>query len=440
MKLVPRSLFGRTALLILAVLFLSQAGAFALFRYYNADARVQQRANILVAQVMIVTDALDSFDGAERAAFAERMSNGRNLRLLKDTGAVPGRPLPPPLLRHLSTQLSARLGYVPEIRLAPGSLWVKARTLHGDYWLMLPRHEPDRGLPWQWLATGALMALLALAAAFLIVWRINRPLRDLAAAATLLGQGGKPAPLEESGPSEICALSRSFNQMATDLGRLDTDRALLLAGISHDLRTPLARLRLGIEMADDKLDPALKAGMEQDIGDIDAVVEQFLAYVREGGGEAVEQQGDLNAIAKAVGERYRKLGKQVALNLSPLPPLPLRPTSMQRLVTNLVDNALRYASEGVEIRTGVAGGSAILQVLDRGPGIPEKDFARMLQPFTRLDPSRGGKGGAGLGLAIVQRIARLHGGEVTLAARVGGGLEVRVSLPLEGSRRSRDAA
>lgn len=426
MKLVPQSLFGRTALLLMAALLLSQAGAFLFFRYYNADARVQHLADALAAQVQVVTDSIDVLDGDEREAFITRMLNGENIRLLRDDGTAPGAQPVLPVIRKLPALLSARLGYPTEIRVQRGNLWVRARAQTGHYWVMLPRREHEHPLPWQLLANITLTALLALLGASLIVWRINRPLRELTEAVALIGKGETPHALMETGPSEIRTLRRSFNQMAQGLERLEADRALLLAGISHDLRTPLSRLRLGLEMADDKIDPEIREGMNQDIEDIDAVVEQFLAYVRGDGGEAIEEGGDLNRIARSVAERYARLGKDVKLRLATVPPVPLRPTSMQRLITNLVDNALRYGANEVEISSGVEAGRVVLRVSDRGPGIPEKDFARMLQPFTRLDPSRGGKGGAGLGLAIVSRIARLHGAEVRLASRSGGGLEVGV--------------
>ena len=428
MTLIPQSLFGRIALLILAVLLLSHTGAFVFFRVYNADTRAQHRADALAAQVQVVTGSLDVLDGAEREAFISKMLRGDNIRLLPDQAAPPGLASPRAAVRELAEALSARLGYSTEVRLQRGSLWIRAESRGGRYWVMLPRREPAHPLQWQLLGNIALMALMALLGASLIVWRINRPLRHLTEAVSLVGRGETPHPLEETGPAEIRTLSRAFNQMAQDLERLEADRALLLAGISHDLRTPLSRLRLGLEMVDEKIDADLREGLAQDIEDIDAVVEQFLAYVRGDGGEPVEERGDLNRIAAAVAERYGRMGKAVKLGLSPLPALALRPTSTQRLVTNLVDNALRYAGNEVEIRTAVEGGRVVLRVLDRGPGIPDKDFARMLQPFTRLDPARGGKGGAGLGLAIVNRIARLHGGDVRLAARPGGGLEVAVSF------------
>ncbi|MHB9119615.1 MAG: ATP-binding protein [Burkholderiales bacterium] len=430
MKLIPGSLFGRTLLLLLAVLLLSQLGVFAVFKYYDAGQRARHFADILASQILVVTESFGSLDSAERATVARRLQGSNSVRLLKDQGAAPGDAPRLPQIKQLSAYLSDKLGYPTEIRVQRGSFWIKTRIDNEAYWLMLPRRERERAFPWQWAGIGLLMAMLASLGAFLIVWRINKPLRQLSDAASLVGKGAIPPPLSESGPTEISALSRTFNQMAQDLRRLDADRALLLAGISHDVRTPLARMRLGVEMMSKQIDAPLKDGLVQDIEDIDAVVEQFLAFVRSDGGEAVEHMGDLNAIAATVRERYLLLGKEVAIHPSPLPPIPLRPTAIRRLITNLVDNALRYAGAGIEIHTGREENQAVLRVLDRGPGIPEGDLARMLQPFTRLDPSRGGVSGAGLGLAIVERIVKIHGGDVRLSNRPGGGLEVRVALPL----------
>ena len=273
------------------------------------------------------------------------------------------------------------------------------------------------------------MLALALIGAYLIVFRINLPLRQLTQAAGQMGQGKTPAPVAETGPAEIQTLSRAFNQMASDLKRLDDERAFLLAGVSHDLRTPLSRIRLGLEMLDDKGDATLKPGMVQDIEDIDAAIDQFLDFARLSEGETAVADGDLNAIVRGECERYARLGKPVALRAGALPPLPLRPVAVQRLVANLIENALRHGGTGVEVATAVENGCAVVEVLDRGPGIPPGEAERMLQPFTRLDRARSGTG-TGLGLAIVARIARLHGGEVKLLPRDGSGLRARVELPL----------
>jgi two-component system osmolarity sensor histidine kinase EnvZ len=217
--------------------------------------------------------------------------------------------------------------------------------------------------------------------------------------------------------------------MSADLKRLDEDRTLLLAGVSHDLRTPLARIRLGLEMLGDKTEPALMEGMVQDIADIDAVISQFLDFARVGTEQNTTTACDLDEIVNAVVERYQRQGAAVSARCGGVPPLQLKPLAIQRLLTNLIENALRHGGPQVEIATSHAGNRVRLSVLDRGPGIPAAEAERMLQPFTRLNAARS-TSGSGLGLAIVDRIAKMHDGSVRLLARDGGGLEARVELPV----------
>jgi two-component system osmolarity sensor histidine kinase EnvZ len=216
--------------------------------------------------------------------------------------------------------------------------------------------------------------------------------------------------------------------MAADLARLDADRALLLAGVSHDLRTPLARLRLGLEMVGAS-DPKLKANMVQDVEDMDAAIGQFFDFARDENKEPATADADLNAIVRRAAARRTPAGHAPPqLDLGVVPPLALRSVAIERLVGNLIENAVRHGGEEVSIRTRAEGNEVVLSVLDRGPGIPPREVERLMQPFTRLDVARGTPG-AGLGLAIVDRIARLHGGRVELLPRAGGGTEARVALP-----------
>jgi two-component system osmolarity sensor histidine kinase EnvZ len=275
----------------------------------------------------------------------------------------------------------------------------------------------ERELFWQvagaWLVLGGALSVLG---ALWMARRINRPLRTLAHAAIQVGHGETPHDLPERGPTEIAALSRAFNQMTRDVQRLTAERTLLLAGVSHDLRTPLARLRLALEMLDENADTALKQGMVQDVDDMDRIIEQFLAYVRDGEMESV-RQADLNELVQATGARYLRQGHAIALDLTPLPLLAMRTVAMQRLVSNLIDNALRHGGGTVEVRTHMFDGRIALSVLDRGPGLPSMPSDN--QAFShRLH----------LGLVVVERIAQLHHGRLQLLPRDGGGLEARVEL------------
>ena len=215
--------------------------------------------------------------------------------------------------------------------------------------------------------------------------------------------------------------------MSQDLARLDADRALILAGVSHDLRTPLSRLRLSTEMSGS--DEALKQGMIADIGEMDSIIGQFLDFARTQSDEAPEPV-DLAVLAREAVEHHLRLGRAVQAKLDPVPQMSLRRMGIKRLISNLVDNALAYGEKDVCVATREADGKLVLEVLDRGPGIPPAEAERLKQPFTRLEIARSGKGGSGLGLAIVDRIARHHGGNFDLLAREGGGLIARVSFPL----------
>ena len=288
-------------------------------------------------------------------------------------------------------------------------------------------------MPWQWIGWGSAALLLSLVGAYLIVFRIVSPLKALSAAAAKIGHGHVPEPIVESGPREIAALARAFNQMSANLARLDSDRALILAGISHDLRTPLARLRMGIEMAPGEA--SLRDGMVADVEEMDKTIDQFLDFARESSGEALADT-DLAALLADLAGQYQRRGFRVSSAAAPLPPLVLRPLALRRAIANLVDNALHYAGADQEVDISVRRerDQVQIEVADRGPGIPAAEVERLKLPFTRLDLARGNSRGAGLGLAIVERIARSHGGELHLLARPGGGLLARITLPLSEAR------
>ena len=257
---------------------------------------------------------------------------------------------------------------------------------------------------------------------------INLPLKRLATAAVVIGEGGKPAPLPERGPREIRVANASFNAMVDDLARIEADRVLLLAGISHDLRTPLTRLRLEAELsvADDDARQAIQSDVEQ----MDSIINQFLDYARPLDSERTFEEVDL---AQLVGETIAGIALDehldVETDLRPTAPVRAHPTELRRVLFNLIENARRYG-------TTPGTGRAVLtvrtleqppgfEVADRGAGIPDDAIKRMKQPFTRLDTARSQANGAGLGLAIIDRIAQRHRARFELCARDGGGLVAR---------------
>lgn len=430
MTLWPRSLLWRTFVLLASLVLASTAGWYLIFRAYEVEPRARQLAQNLASIVNLTRAALVTADAAKRRALLVELSDSEGIQVFP---AEPGERMAPHpnrrLLALVEETLQARLG--PHTRLAsarygqPG-LWVSFRIEGDDYWLRVPRERLERRFALRWIGWATLALALSLMAAYFIVRSIGRPLNALTAAAAELGNGKFPAELPESGPTEIAMLAHAFNQMSKDLSRLEEDRALILAGVSHDLRTPLSRLRLGIEMSGS--DAQMKESMIAEVEEMDSIIGQFLDFARTDGGEMLEPL-ELDKLASEVVDRFRKLGHPIEEELQPVGVAYLRPMALRRAITNLIDNALRHGRSGVMVRTRVEGTALILEVLDNGAGIPAASAERLKQPFTRLESARSDGGGSGLGLAIVERIARGLDGRLDLLPREGGGLAARISLP-----------
>ena len=437
MTLLPRSLFGRLVLLLVTVVALAVLTSVLMFRHDRAELLTRQFSDTKLAQLQALRAALESADGAHRRETLQRLNREYDVRIVPESERPNiGQPVLGPMFSDLEERLRANLGPETEVRVAPRLRLLLVRVNAGGqgYWIGFPMPErpqaedvPSRALTW----TLVVLALL-LAAAYVFARFLARPLRELTSAVGRVGRGETPPPLPESGPSEIAAVNRGFNAMLGNLRRIERDRAVLLAGVSHDLRTPLARLRLGIEMGN--LDPATHAGMVADIEEMDRIIGQFLDFARDDAATAL-QPADLNAIVATCVDRYAQLGQPVTFAPGTIPHLPLKPTAISRLVANLIDNALAYGAPPVQLVTALSGDRVWLDVADRGPGIPPDQVERLKQPFTRASAARAredGAAGAGLGLAIVDRIARLHGGTFDLSPRDGGGTVARVALPISG--------
>jgi len=279
-------------------------------------------------------------------------------------------------------------------------------------------------------AEWALFALIvSTISVYIIFYWMRRQLQSLLSAARILGDGRTPPALPETGPEEIRDLSRGFNQLASNLEALESDRRLMLVGISHDLSTPLTRLRLAVELMQMKPDVNQVPGMIQDIEEMNGILVQFADYAKTGR-EEEPVVADLNQVVAEVCQRYVAVGKVVHCDLAPIPAFNFRALAVRRLVTNLVDNAARYGSGEIEVNTRYQGSIVTLSVLDQGPGIRSVDPSSLIKPFAREDVARGTRLGAGLGLSIVDRIAKTHGGSLTLGNRPEGGLTVTVAIPI----------
>jgi two-component system osmolarity sensor histidine kinase EnvZ len=439
LRLLPRSLLARTTLVIMIALAASQVVSMMLFNYYSQAPRAQMSAIRYIAQLRTIRAALETLPADQHDEFLKRLREERGLRVIRPR-ADEVLDLAPdvPALQEARERLRREFGKDADVfvrrNVNPGQgevLIVKLIIDKEEFWIVSPRSRVvERDFSWAWIGWATFGGILALAGAIFLVSRVTRPLRQLAEAARQLGQGKNPQAVAEIGPDEVKSVAAAFNQMRDDLAQSDRQRATFLAGVSHDLRTPLSRLRLGIEML--PADPATRSDLEQDIDDINGVIDQFMDFARDESREALEPI-DLNMLVRTAASRAERAGAKIDLDLAAIPAIPMRPLSMRRLVNNLLDNAIKHAgsaADAITLRTSRQGGQIIFSVLDRGPGIAANEVERLKQPFTRLDEARSGKSGAGLGLAIVDRIVKTHGGNFNLLPRDGGGLEARISLAI----------
>jgi two-component system OmpR family sensor kinase len=310
------------------------------------------------------------------------------------------------------------------------------RPLFGDFtaalrqvdgsWVVV-RPPPERfPTPWQRRLAAWLVACLLLVGpvGFLLARRITAPLRDFARAAERLGRDPRAPLMNASGPAEVTAAAQAFNEMQTRLTRYVDDRTAMVGAISHDLRTPLARIRFKLETAPD----ALRGQVIPDLEQMEQMISAVMSFLRDASEVRDRQRLDLLSVLEVVADDAALLGGRVGIETE----LPLTveadAVALKRLFANLVDNAIKYGGEA-RIRLTREGDEAVTQITDSGPGLTPAELERVFEPFYRAEAARTLEGGVGLGLAAARSIARAHGGDVTLANH-GAGLTATVRLPL----------
>lgn len=431
MRFLPGTLLGRAFLLIVVLIALSFAVSVSFFRHAVQEPRVQQMAEMVVSAVNLTRAAVLSSAPEWRGALLEELRTSEGLRVKLADAADVLEPMPerPSELKLMMDVVRDRLG--GETRFASRrngeeGLWVSFRIGGDEFWLALPRERVDHPFSQVLLVWGGVVLLLALVGAYFIARQVAWPLKRLAQAAHQVGEGDTPQPLPERGAREIATLSHAFNQMSADLAASERERALVLAGISHDLRTPLARVRIAAELSADE---SLREGLVADVEQMDAVIRQFLDYARLDESEVVVP-ADLPALVREAAQSFAAQARSLEFDLHPLPRYPVRPLLLKRALANLLENAIKYGGGEISVQLQRTAEAVELSVADRGSGISDAQQREAVKrPFVRLQAARSGAGGSGLGLAIVERAARLHGGELHLEERDGGGLVARLVLP-----------
>jgi two-component system, OmpR family, osmolarity sensor histidine kinase EnvZ len=433
-------LFWRTFFLLAFLIAASIMAWVASFRIVERTPRAQQMAAQVISIVTITRAALTHSAPDLRRELLFDLASNEGIRIypLEETDVVE----PPPdsgLMPVLEESVKARLGQATKFAGSVNDVagfWVSFKIDDDEYWLRLDRERIEGVSSIQWLGLATTTLVLSLFGAVFISRLINQPLARITTATRFIAKGQKPQPLPEKGPAEIREANRSFNQMVADLDRVESDRAVILAGISHDLRTPLARMQLEVEMA--KLPDDARQGMQSDLAQMDEIIGQFLEYAKPTDKSPVASV-DLSALLRDCAHEAERLPDvKVTSTIANDVNVFGNVTELRRVVNNLIENARRYGKTPesdltcIDIACKAQGSMAIIEIADRGPGVPEEEIERLLRPFTRLDTARGQANGAGLGLAIVDRIVRRHHGLMKLSNNQTGGLRIRITIPVTG--------
>lgn len=425
MRLWPKTSFNRTFVIIGTVLLLTQLLSLFFVAYFLYVPGIRQYAHIVGIQL----DSIHRILEKEPEAEVINVSSGVRVWKQQQTSQKGTRAFILPLLEGA---LEEELGEPVEMHFRYNEqplLWVRAESL-GNRWVEIPMKGLGRYDFWIVVAWIIGSPVLAIIATWLSVRQINRPLKRLQTAARQIGRG-EPEFVEyhRRDTEEIRAVNQAFNQMVADIRQSTQDRALLLAGVSHDLRTPLTRMRLTAELLG-AVDPELTQGMIHDIEDMDAILDQFISFIRDGSDEMPEM-GDLNDLIQEVAKQYEQ-EVEIYVTLRKIPKINFKRLAFKRMIGNLLTNSVRHGGGKIFIETQFENQEIIISIRDNGPGIDEEKIPELFQPFARGDESRTTMG-SGLGLAIVRRICDMHHGRIELANHEEGGLIARVVLPAMGA-------
>ncbi len=431
-------LFARTFFL-LSVLMVASLGAWLqVFFALEMEPRALQMSQRVVTAVNLTRTALRYGSPASRPSLLLDLATNEGLEVYPIGANDTIERIPTDeYWQRVSTLVRQSLGQDTriawEVNDLPG-FWVSFNIRNEQYWLSFERDELVLAGGMGWLGWAVAAVLLSLAGAAISVGYINRPLSRLVKAAQTISRGESPAPLPAQGAREIVELNQSFNRMASELRQADTDREIMLAGISHDLRTPLTRMRLEIEMS--SMSEDARAAIDQDLAQVDRMIGQLTEYAR-AASLSMETVSDVSTLlTDLVEHEWRRPSEtEGSLHAAITPDLRavISEQNLTRAVSNLIENARRYghapgASSRIDLKVQPAGSWVRIDVCDHGPGIPPEDIERLIRPFSRGDTARTGGTGTGLGLAIVDRLVRHAGGNMIVMNRPGGGLIVRLEL------------
>ena len=443
---LPDSIASRLVLTVVLALLLTQAVSALVYLTDRPPGPPAHSMRVLVQRVTAIVQLVESTPPQERRRLVKAIDdpvlrvdwNPETPRFANQREGFPFDRLRRAIRGELDDPDRAVVVEVRRERPMPGPFPVDEHRWGADVrlsvglkdgsWLTFVGGDPLEG-PFRLLRFALWMAGIVGAVALVSVWtarRMTAPIARFADAAERLGVDGEAPPLPEAGPQELRAATRAFNRMQARLARFVADRTQMLAAMSHDLRTPLTRMKLALDMLGDG--PEVEE-LLTDVTEMETMIEGYLAFARGEGTEAV-QPTDLTRILNEVVSGVRREGAEVALAAPDGLTLPLRPNATRRCLANLLSNARRHGDR-IWVRAEREDGFIDILVDDDGPGIPQASRDDVFKPFFRLDSSRNqATGGAGLGLTIARDVVRSHGGDITLSDSPYGGLRVLIRLPV----------
>lgn len=438
--IVPRTLLFRSLLIVVTPLILLQILLTVVFYNRHWDTVTRWLASGVAGEVALLAERLAAAEGpAERGAVLEQTRRHNELAIsFVPNGTLEQAVALAELSGRFTTHIDRKILEAFEDRLQVPfavDLWpeeddriaVYAQLDDGLLTVVAPRRRVTSTTTWllaAWMVGGS--AVLIAVAIYYMNLQV-RPIRRLARAVDRFGKGRDPGDFQIEGASEIRRAAKAFNLMRQRILRFMSQRTEMLAAVSHDLRTPLTRMKLELELVDAGADPII-AGLKSDVLEMEQLVEAYLAFARGDGREAVEVT-PLTPLLEAIQQRAERAGATVELQIDEPIEVALRPVAFRRCLANLVDNACRHA-RSIWISARRTEDQVEISVEDDGPGIPEPYLEQVVQPFFRLDTSRSREtGGLGLGLTIARDVALGHGGDLLLGSSAHGGLRALVRLP-----------
>jgi two-component system osmolarity sensor histidine kinase EnvZ len=427
-------LLGRSALTIALTLIIFMFVSLGSAVYFIAIPMAKRSADDFAAVIVSAAHSIQNLPKEMHAELQQQLLEDHGLIVTTQTRELPEKEFDVPYYLFFQESLTRRAGK---------KLSIVGSTKGPLIWVDVPAHEMTVriGFDRKRLGTNPPVvlimvivggALLTLLVSFLEVRRVAKPLARMSAAVQDVGRGNKPPPLSEEGPKEIAVLARAFNRMSSDLQALAENRTVIVAGISHDLRTPLTRLGLAVEMLDESSEPQLVARIRHDLAAMNALIAQFLDFSK-GLTDENPVPLDLYQTIEAQAADLRRDGVEVRLSgCGPSCPCVADPVALRRLLANLLENAGHYGGGApIDIDLQCDEDGVVIEICDRGPGIPADQAEAVFRPFHRLETARDSRtGGSGLGLAIARQLAIKHGWTIELLPRHGGGTVAKVGLPV----------